>query len=134
MIAPSVDSYKLIDNSVATISIAGSTPWLSLLRGKNTIIFGDHWVSGCNSVYTINSSGELKNILSKLSKDSKIDQLDVLKYAQSIYDSTYENLRVAGGRTDKYYGQIYKADSYNDTEVKRICDAIYHYYNLNYLK
>ncbi len=127
-----IDNYTLIDKSFATISIAGTTPWLSLIRNKQTIVLGDHWVSSCKSVLNVNSTEEFKEAINKINKGFKIDEKDVEEYGQAIFDSTYPDLKVAGGRTLEAYGKHYKPKDHNDQEVKKICDALVRHYRYNF--
>jgi len=126
-----IDNFSLIDNSIANISISGTTPWLSLVRLKQTIILGNHWVSGCKGVHTVNSSEEFKEAINKIKNGHNVNIQDVDNYAQAIFNSTIPDLKIASGRTRFSFREIYTPDNFDDQNVKKISEAYKNYYEKN---
>ena len=132
MVDTNTDNYKLIENSIATISISGSTAWQSLIKLKPTIILGNHAVSGCNSVLTVSNAKELEECINIILSGKNIDQEDVKKYLQAVYDSTIPDLKIITNRTKNEFNMDFIPKGYNDIEIKKICDGIVSYYKDNF--
>ncbi len=124
LISHEENTYKLIKVSKAVIGISGSTLWYSFVKLKPTIIIGNHWLSGSKSVFSVNSHNELNRAINKIIEGHKINQDDVNIYAQAIYNSTIENLKIAGGRTEKAYGDNYEPSNPDDIELLKLFNAV----------
>ena len=124
LISHKANTYKLIKKSKGVIGISGSTLWYSFVKLKPTIIIGNHWLSGSKSIFTVNTHNELTRAINKIIKGYKINKDDVSLYAQAIYNSTIKNLKIAGGRTEKAYGDNYESSNTEDVELLKLFNAV----------
>lgn len=134
VVSHNINTYDLIRNSKAVIGVSGTTLWYSFAKMKPTIIFGNHWLSGSKSVFTVSSGDELNKVFKKIIDGYKVDEEDILLYAQAIYNSTIKNIKVAGGRTETAYGENYLSNSLDDPELVKMFDAVHKNYKIKYQK
>lgn len=82
-----VDSYKLIQNSIANITQTGSVITESIIKGRPVISFVDSFWSGASNVYVIKSKNDLENaILDIFQRKITKEKAEVIKnqYFQAL--------------------------------------------------
>jgi ABC-type polysaccharide/polyol phosphate transport system ATPase subunit len=66
LIATNEDPFKLIDNAKAVATIAGTTGWEALVRGKPALVFGAAWYQHCEGVLRIKSYVDCQQAVQKI--------------------------------------------------------------------
>jgi hypothetical protein len=126
MIPSETDTTKLIDNSQAVCTVGGTTGWESIARGKPALAFGSVWYQGCNSIFTVNSSDDVKNAISAICNGFLPDEKDIERYTASI-----EKVATKGIIMDNFHQEILKVEN-PKFEMERLADMIYQAYETNY--
>jgi len=84
MVPMDLNNFELIDNSVAVVSMAGSSGWESVLRGKPAILFGNTWYSRCPGVIDVKNLKDLKNAFYGIENGYKVNVEDVEDYCIDV--------------------------------------------------
>lgn len=83
------DSYELIDKSIVSATLTGTTGYESVLRGKPCIVFGDAPYLGCEGVYRVTDFQSLKEIWNKIKANNfRLDKEKVVSYTQHAMANT----------------------------------------------
>ena len=120
-------SIELIDNSKCVVTAGGTAGWEASIRGKPSIVFGNVWYSGCDSIFAVSSREELKISIDKINSGYLPDINDLTRYAQAIYLSTRKlNLSSSNQKKNKNY------ISNMDSELEKIAEYFYEFYYTYY--
>ena len=80
-----LNSFDLIDNSQAVVTITGTIGIESLCRGKPVLFFGRAWYGNCKGAFRIKNKDSLLAAWSKINDDNfSISNQDVDNYVESI--------------------------------------------------
>lgn len=116
IIAPiNTDIFKLIDNSKAVASVAATTGWESVVRGKPALIFGYAWYRYCHGVFKVGNITEIKQAISKIRAGYKIDSRKIDLFAKIVYQNSFEAI-VAGENWAKIFGINEKQNGLNHAD------------------
>lgn len=74
MVPLSVQSFDLVDNSIAVATVTGTTGWQAVLRGKPALIFGHAWYKYCKSVFYVPTIEKCKEAISIISNGYDVDK------------------------------------------------------------
>jgi len=126
IISADEDTFKLITNSQAVSTVAGTIGWEAVVRNTPVLAFGSTWYQGCKSVFTISSLNDAKQAIKKISEGYLPDANDIERYAASV-----EKVAVKGIIHDNFHQEISRSNN-PEYEMKRIADFLYDGYNQNY--
>jgi len=73
LISTKENSAELVQNARAVLSTCGSVTWEALCVGKPAVVFSFSWFAACDSCYLVNSTNDLKDALTKISKKISLD-------------------------------------------------------------
>ncbi|WP_421775356.1 hypothetical protein [Gracilimonas sp.] len=82
-ISTSINSFHLIDNSLAVATLTGTVGVEALVRGKSAIVFGTAWYESLSGVIKINKRQDLESMYEKIRRHS-IDEDAILKGLTNI--------------------------------------------------
>lgn len=79
LIDTSVNSFKLIDNSMAISTLTGTAGWEAVIRGVPAIVFGNAWYQDCHGVFKVKTRNELLTAVKRIRhgdapKQDNVDQ------------------------------------------------------------
>lgn len=86
-----VDSFGLIDQSMATATLTGSVGWEAVHRGKPVLLFGYPWYRGCEGTFHIFSQADCLDALEKVQAGY---QVDLAKLTLFVYALEQTGLKV----------------------------------------
>lgn len=115
LIDPAISSFELIDKTIAVVTVSGTIGWEAVCRGKPVLTFGRAWYEGMESVYTVKSKGDIKNIWQKM-VSTPIDEQQVISFCEDL-----------GKRSIKarhYENSVGISDSAKESSVEKIVFAI----------
>lgn len=126
MIASSINTFELIDNSQAVATPSGTVGWEAVVRGKPALVFGQAWYVGCKSVFKIDTYDNCIDAIKKTQGGFKPDQADIERYAAAIEQVAEKDLIVRDfvKRTNSCRNLEF--------EMQRIAKAIYRAYEAHY--
>ena len=81
-------SFDLIDNAVATVTIAGSVGWESIMRGKPALVFGSAWYQGCEGAYRVHDQESIRLALNNILQKPKIDRNKVRLFLKTLNENS----------------------------------------------
>ena len=90
LIDVSVNSFLLMDKSIAVSTITGTAGFESVVRGKPSIIFGYPWYRGCSGVFFVENEETLHNALDQIFNNYKVDAERVRCFLHTIFDISEE--------------------------------------------
>jgi len=85
-----VNSFLLIDKSIAVATITGTAGIESVIRGTPTLIFGYPWYKNCHSIFFIENENVLQNILNIILSGYKVDSQAVKYFLYTIFSISEE--------------------------------------------
>ena len=116
LISTDFDTFKLIDNSVAVVTLTGTIGFESVVRGKPVLVFGNAWYSPLESVFKIKNKEDLNKAIDKIKSGIKNNRKDLLKYLYylenkiGIYAYHYKNTKERSGLSkDKSVDSLIKS-------------------------
>ena len=71
LLSTNINSYKLIDNSIAVATATGSVGWESFHRNKPVIMFGRRFYQYAPGIFKVNSLHECTNVIKNIISDKK---------------------------------------------------------------
>ncbi len=71
LLSTNINSYKLIDNSIAVATATGSVGWESFHRNKPVIMFGRRFYQYAPGIFKVNSLHECTNVIKNIVSDKK---------------------------------------------------------------
>ncbi len=89
-----INTFELIDNSCVVATPTGTVGWEALVRDKPTLVFGQVWYVGCNSVFHIETYQDCINAVNKIRNGYKPDQRDIERYAAAVESIAEKNLMI----------------------------------------
>ena len=90
-ISSNENSFNLIDKSKAVATTGGTVGMEATIKNKPVLLFGNHWYSGCKSVFNILKHEDAKNAFIKIKDGYRPNSEDVKKYIQSIYNCSFKH-------------------------------------------
>lgn len=78
------DSFELIDNSKAVVTVTGTAGWESVVRGKPSIVFGNAWYRPCPGVHYVTTIEEVEAAIESIQENPTVSQDDVLRFVRAI--------------------------------------------------
>lgn len=90
-ISSNENSFNLIEKSKAVATTGGTVGMEATIKDKPVLLFGNHWYSGCKSIFNILKYEDAKSAFIKIKDGYKPNQNDVKKYIQSIYNCSFKN-------------------------------------------
>ncbi|MFW5891423.1 MAG: hypothetical protein ACOCUI_04310 [bacterium] len=85
-----IDTFDLIDNSEAVVTITGTAGFESLVRGKPVILYGNSWYSGCKGVFKVTTKNQCINAINKIKSKVNINNSDIDKYIDTIMSYSFK--------------------------------------------
>lgn len=115
-----MDTYNLIDRSLAVATVTGTAGWEAFLRRKPVLMFGSKIYDTAPNVFRIKSKDDLRVAFRKIcTGDLDRDRQSVLRYLKAIDSHVFE---AYCGDRQKLYAPIDEL-----TNIKNICDQIEKY-------
>ena len=91
MIRTDVSTYDLIDKALFVCTGSGSAGLEAVARGKPAVIFGSAIYQFAPGIFPVKTTEELKHAINRiLHKDYSIDQMDVKRFLQFLYQESIE--------------------------------------------
>ena len=91
LVENSVNTFDLIDKSVAVATVSGSAGWEAVLRSKPVLLFGSRFYESAPGVFRINKNDDLTNALDLiLNKKFSHSSQDILIYLKSLESHVFE--------------------------------------------
>jgi hypothetical protein len=118
MISSDYDTFLLIDNAQAVVTVSGTVAWEAALRGIPSLAFGNAWYMGCESIFWIKTVEDAQTAIDKIVKGFIPDQKDLERYAAAI-----ENVAVKDIVQRKFQENIKKCKD-PDFEMIRIARSL----------
>ena len=118
-ISDTKNSFDLIDNSIAVATVGGTVAHEALIRGKPTLVFGNHHFSECRSVFSINSYEDVKNAFIKIKEGFIPKSQDVKKYLQAIVNCSFKTILETNNYTQNEL-KVKKSKDYLDENFTKI--------------
>ena len=84
LISNNINTYSLIDNAQAVVSISGDTAWKSAIRGKGSLVFSNTWYSSCKGIFLINTAKEASSAIEKIIEGFSPKANDIQKYISLV--------------------------------------------------
>ena len=91
IISSEENSFELIDKSKAVATTGGTVGMEASIKNKPVLLFGNHWYSGCKSIFNILNYDDALKAFTKIREGYKPDSKDVKKYIQAIYNCSFKN-------------------------------------------
>jgi hypothetical protein len=85
-----VDSFTLIDKSIAVSTITGTAGFESVVRSKPSIIFGYPWYRDCHGIFFVKNIKLLREFLDQILDGYKVDSKRVKYFLESIFQLSRE--------------------------------------------
>ncbi len=89
LIDPFVNSSDLIKKSSATIVIAGTAGWETLILKKPVISFGINYYNASGLTYQVKDLSEIYKVINKALKNEKLDLEVLFKYINAYVQTSY---------------------------------------------
>jgi hypothetical protein len=90
LITPSLNSHKLIVNSVAVATITGTSGWEAFINRKPVLMFGDYFYQDAPGVYKVKNVSDISCALSDiLEKRIEITDHMVKAFLKAVDDKTF---------------------------------------------
>lgn len=118
MISSEYDTFNLLDNAKAVVTVSGTVAWEAALRGTPSLSFGSAWYLGCRSIFWIKTVEDAQNAIDKIVNGFLPDQKDIERYAAAI-----ENVAVKDIVHRNFHENIKKCKDI-DSEMLRIARSI----------
>jgi len=113
-------SFELIDHAQATVTVAGTVGWESLVRGKPVLLFSHSWYSACKGVFVTHTVEDCKSAIQAIKNGFQINANEVKCFAQAVEQSSYR------GYVDKVNEQMGFISS--EENATNLAKAIYEYF------
>jgi len=123
LISSDENSFQLMSESQVVASIAGTSAWEAAVRGIPSMCFGNVWYKGCKSIFSINTSQDMKDAFKYIINGYTPDSLDVERYAASVQHASVKGM--IHERFEKNLGLSHNKGE----EIERITVAIYDAHN-----
>ena len=127
-ISHEINTFSLIDNSLAVSCISGTVAWESVVRGKPCISFGSSWYDGCSEIFNVIDHESLRDYITRIVNGFEIDYSKIIEYAHIIQEVANDRLHLHGyeqkvkeGLSTKVHAD-YIADSYYETFINNYSD------------
>jgi hypothetical protein len=85
-----VNPFALIDKCWAVATIGGTAALEGVIRGKPALIFGHAYYKDCAGMHSVTSEEELRDALSKIARDDRVEIRDVEKYFHAIETTLFK--------------------------------------------
>lgn len=120
LISGDIDSFKLIDDAKAVVTLTGTVGIEGLIRNKPVIIFGNAWYENLPGVIKIDSKESLDSLPDKILFDCAIYDQHIIQQLNSIYRNCI--------RANHYKGVARKSGISNDTSIESLVTYISTHY------
>ncbi len=120
LVSLDTSSFELIDHAQATVTVAGTVGWESLVRGKPVLLFGQSWFSACKGVFMAHSIEDCQSAIETINNGFKIDPEEIKCFAHVVEQNSYR------GYIDPVYEQMGLISP--EENAMNLAQAIYEYF------
>jgi len=98
----STNTYELIDNSKAVVSVTSTSGWEAVIRGVPAIMFGHCWFRFCKGVFYASTLEDIKKVFGEILNGYQINENETRLFLKVMEENTFEGV-VGGPGVQKFF-------------------------------